>query len=94
MRAEEGVLGPVWTKVLSKDGWVRILMSVTRRDVVGSIVVAKRAWLLPRPIVAHRSRLVMWCDGGLRVGSARVAHGCARWKRGVIRRNVINNMIA
>ena len=41
MRAEEGVLGPVWTKVLSKGEWVRISMLVTRRGVVGEVVVVK-----------------------------------------------------
>lgn len=94
MRAEEGVLGPVWTKVLSKGEWVRISMLVTRRGVAGSIVAAKCAWLLLWPIVAHRSRLVMWCDGGLRVESVRVAHAGARWKWVAMRRNVINNIIA
>ena len=90
----EGVSGLQRTKVLSKDEWVRILMSVTRRGVAGSVVVVKRAWLLLWPIVAHRSRLVMWCDGGLRVESVRVAHACARWKWVAMRRNVINNIIA
>lgn len=94
MRAEEGVLGPVWTKVLSKGEWVRISMLVTRRGVVGEVVVVKCVWLLLWPIVAHRSRLVMWCDGGLRVESVRVAHAGARWKWVAMRRNVINNIIA
>lgn len=94
MRAEEGVLGPVWTKVLSKDEWAMISMSVTLRGVVGEVVVAKCVWLLLWPIVAHRSRLVMWCDGGLRVESVRVAHAGARWKWVAMHRNVINNIIA
>lgn len=94
MRAEEGVLGPVWTKVLSKGEWVRISMLVTRRGVVGEVVVVKCVWLLLWPIVAHRSRLVMWCDGGLRVESVRIAHAGARWKWVAMRRNVINNIIA
>ena len=89
-----GCVGPVWTKVLSKDEWAMILMSVTLRGVVGEVVVVKCVWLLLWPMVAHRSRLVMWCDGGLRVESVGVAHAGARWKRGVMRRNVINNIIA
>ena len=89
-----GALGSERTKVLSKDEWARISMLVTRRGVAGSVVAVERAWLLLWPIVAHRSRLVMWCDGGLRVESVRVAHAGARWKRGVMHRNVINNIIA
>lgn len=61
------MLGPVRTKVLSKDERARILLSMALRGVVGEVAVAKHVRLLLWPIVAHRRRLALCCEGGLRV---------------------------
>ena len=61
----------MWTKVLSKDEWMKLLLSMPRRGVVDYVVVTNRVRLLARPIVAcgsHLMRCAMvgraWSDGG------------------------------
>lgn len=61
------MLGPVWTKVLSKDEWVKLLLSMPRRGVVDYVVVTNRVRLPARPIVACRGHLMARCHGGMRV---------------------------
>ena len=46
--------GSVRTKVLSKDEWSRILLSMSPRGVEDYGAVVNRARLLVWPIVAHR----------------------------------------
>ena len=50
----------MWTKVLSKDEWMKLLLSMPRRGVVDYVVVTNRVRLLARPIVVGRA----WSDGG------------------------------
>lgn len=57
----------MWTKVLSKDEWMKLLLSMLRRVVVDSVVVAHRVRLLVALIVACRSCLVPTHRGGARV---------------------------
>ena len=59
--------GGVRTKVLSKDEWVKILLSMPRRGVVDYVAVVKRVRLLVMLIVACRSRLVSKPSGEPRV---------------------------
>lgn len=57
----------MWTKVLSKDEWMKLLLSMPRRGVVDYVVVAHRVRLLVMLIVACRSCLVLTPSGGSRV---------------------------
>lgn len=57
----------MWTKVLSKDEWMKLLLSMPRRGVVDSVVIAHRVRLLVALIVACRSCLVPTHRGGARV---------------------------
>ena len=57
----------VWTKVLSKDEWVKILLSMPRRGVVDYVLAVNRVRLVVMLIVACRSRLVSTPSGGSRV---------------------------
>lgn len=61
----------VRTKVLSKDEWVKDLLSIPCRGVVDYVVVAHRVRLLVMFIVACRSRLVLTLSGGARVKQKR-----------------------
>ena len=56
--------GSVRTKVLSKDEWSRILLSMSPRGVEDYGAVVNRARLLVWPIVADRRCLELSCDGG------------------------------
>ena len=65
-----GVVGRarrVRTKVLSKDEWVKILLSMPRRGVVDYVLAVNRVRLVVMLIVACRSRLVSTPSGGSRV---------------------------
>jgi len=64
----------MWTKVLSKDEWMKLLLSMSRRGVVDYVVVTNRVRLLARPIVACGSHLMARCHGGARVERRRVVH--------------------
>jgi len=72
---EKEVLEPVWTKVLSKDDWATILLSMTRRGLAGLVVIARRARLLLSPIVACRRHFPLWRDGGWCIEWGWVARG-------------------
>ena len=62
------MLGPVWTKVLSKCEWVRTLRSMPCWAVVDDGAVVNRVRLLWWPFVAHWRRLMLLCDGGMTHG--------------------------
>ncbi len=83
----------VRTKVLSKDEWVKNLLSIPCRGVVDYVVVAHRVRLLVMLIVACRSRLVLAPSGGARVKQKRVAHGRVRCKWTVSHRKVMKSII-
>ena len=87
------MLEPVWTKVLSKDEWVKILLSMPHGGVVDYVVVAHRVRLLVMLIVACRSRLVLMPSGGARVKQKRLAHGRVRCKWTVSHRKVMEGII-
>jgi len=57
----------VRTKVLSKDEWGKLLLSMLRRGVVDYVVVTNRVRLPAKPIVARWSHLMARCHGGVRV---------------------------
>ena len=59
--------GGVRTKVLSKDEWVKILLSMPHGGAVDYVVVAHRVRLLVMLIVACRSHLVLMPSAGSRV---------------------------
>ena len=56
--------GVVRTKVLSKDEWSRILLTMPPKGVEDYGAVVNRARLLVWPIVGDRRRLELLCDGG------------------------------
>ena len=64
----------MWTKVLSKDEWMKLWLSMPRRGVVDYVVVANRVRLLARLIVAYWSHLMVRCHGGARVERRWVVH--------------------
>ena len=56
--------GSVRTKVLSKDEWLRIPLTMSPKGVEDYGAVVNRARLLVWPIVGDRRRLELSCDGG------------------------------
>lgn len=57
----------VRTKVLSKDEWAKVPLSMPRRGVVDYVLAVNRVRLVVMLIVACRSRLVSRPSGGSRV---------------------------
>ena len=83
----------MWTKVLSKDEWMKLLLSMSRRGVVDYVVVTNRVRLLARPIVACWSHLMARCHGGARVERRRVVQTSVGLRWAMKQKNVMNNTL-